>query len=140
MLAVASVLSAVMPKVPAVAVDANLVSRDPAVVADYQSDPLNHHGKLPLRTVAELAAAVKSWPESVGAITIPTLLIYGTADGLCPPRGSEMLRQKLGSSDLTVIPYDGLYHEIFNEPEREQVLADTVAWLDHHVAAVVEHK
>jgi len=54
----ATALSKVAPRAPAIAVDSSLVSRDPAVVDDYRSDPLVHHGKLPVRTVAELAEAI----------------------------------------------------------------------------------
>jgi alpha-beta hydrolase superfamily lysophospholipase len=130
----AKALSAVAPKLPVFGVDSKLVSRDPAVVAAYDSDPLVHHGKLPVRTVAELAAAVESWPSTVGAITVPTLLMYGTEDGLCPPRGSVMLSERIGAKDLTVKAYDGLYHEILNEPEQEQVLDDILLWLAAHEA------
>jgi alpha-beta hydrolase superfamily lysophospholipase len=130
---IASILSALTPKLGVFAVDASLVSRDPAVVKAYQEDPLVHHGKLPARTVAELATSVGSFPDAVGTITIPTLIMYGTADQLAPPAGSKMLAEKISSADKKVIPYEGLYHEIFNEPEREQVLDDTCAWLKAHV-------
>ena len=133
----ATALSKVAPRAPAIAVDSSLVSRDPAVVDDYRSDPLVHHGKLPVRTVAELAAAIEAFPDRVGAITVPTLILYGTDDGLCPPRGSEMLAQRIGSTEITARSYAGLYHEILNEPEREQVLDDICAWLAARVGAAV---
>jgi alpha-beta hydrolase superfamily lysophospholipase len=129
----AGVLSALAPKLPLFAVDPSLVSRDPAVVRAYEADPLVHHGKLPVRTVAELAGAVESFPDSVGAITIPTLIMYGTADKLAPPKGSEMLDARIGAADKTVIPYEGLYHEILNEPEQQRVMDDMCAWLNAHV-------
>jgi alpha-beta hydrolase superfamily lysophospholipase len=122
-------LSVVAPHTPLIAIDASLVSRDPAVVEAYRSDPLVHHGKLPARTAAQLADAVESFPATVSAITLPTLILYGTADGLCPPAGSEMLARRMGSADLTVKAYDGLFHEILNEPERDAVLDDIVGWL-----------
>jgi acylglycerol lipase len=126
---VGRVLSVLAPSLPLVAIDATLVSRDPAVVRDYESDPLNHHGKLPARTVAELAAAIKTFPEAVSAITIPTLILYGTADRLCPPSGSTMLAERIGVADKTVKAYAGLFHEILNEPERDDVLTDIRGWL-----------
>src|SRR5204863_8513498 len=49
------VLSAVAPKLGVFEIDSATVSRDPEVVRDYDADPLNHHGKLPARTVAELS-------------------------------------------------------------------------------------
>ena len=131
----ATALSKLAPRAPAVAVDSSLVSRDPAVVEDYRRDPLVHHGKLPVRTVAELAAAIEAFPDRVGAIQVPTLILYGTEDGLCPPRGSEMLAERIGSTEITARSYAGLYHEILNEPEREQVLDDICAWLAARVGA-----
>jgi len=130
----ARTLSALAPRTPLIAIDATLVSRDPAVVRDYQSDPLVHHSKLPARTVVELADAIEAFPEAVAAITVPTLIMYGTDDGLCPPRGSVMLSERIGSPDKTLKAYQGLYHEILNEPEREQVLDDLCSWLSARVA------
>jgi acylglycerol lipase len=128
-------LSVVAPRTPLIAIDPSLISRDPAVVDAYVADPLVHHGKLPARTAAQLADAVEHFPATVGAITVPTLILHGTADGLCPPGGSEMLAQRIGSTDLTLKVYDGLFHEILNEPEREAVLDDIVAWLAARVPA-----
>jgi acylglycerol lipase len=129
----ASVLSALTPWLPLFAVDASLVSRDPAVVKAYEDDPLVHHGKLPVRTISELAGAVTSFPSTVGAITIPTLIMYGTDDKLAPPAGSIMLGERISADDKTVIPYQGLYHEILNEPEQAQVMDDMCAWLGARV-------
>jgi acylglycerol lipase len=126
---VGRVLSVVAPRLPLIAIDPSLVSRDEAVVNDYVADPLVHHGKLPARTAAELATAIDAFPDCVGAITVPTLILYGTADGLCPPAGSQMLGDRIGSADKTVKAYEGLFHEILNEPEREAVLADIRSWL-----------
>jgi acylglycerol lipase len=128
------VLSAVAPTLPLIAIDSSQVSRDPEVVTAYDSDPLVHHGRLPARTVAELAAAIDTFPEAVTTITVPTLILYGTADGLCPPAGSLMLGERIGATDKSVKAYDGLFHEILNEPERDVVLADIRAWLSARVA------
>jgi acylglycerol lipase len=136
MRAAARVLSAVAPRLPMFAIDATLVSRDPEVVRAYVEDPMVYHGKLPVRTVAELASAIESFPERVPAITIPTLIMYGTADRLCPIEGSVMLGERVGADDKTVKAYDGLYHEIFNEPEQAQVLDDMCGWLSARVTAV----
>jgi acylglycerol lipase len=129
----ASVLSALTPKLPLFAVDPSLVSRDPAVVKAYVDDPLVYHGKLPVRTISELAGAVGSFPARVGAITIPTLIMYGTEDKLAPPAGSVMLSERIAATDKTLIPYEGLYHEILNEPEQQQVMDDMCAWLSAHI-------
>jgi lysophospholipase len=126
---VARTLSVIAPRAPLIALDSALVSRDPTVVSDYRSDPLVHHGKIPARTAVQLADSVERFPETVSAITVPVLILYGTADGLCPPAGSVMLGERIGSSDKTVNAYEGLFHEILNEPERERVLDDIGGWL-----------
>ena len=115
---IARMLSVVAPGAGLIALDASLVSRDPQVVAAYRADPMVHHGKLPARTVAELMAAGQRFPERVPQITVPTLIMYGSEDRLCPPSGSVMLGERIGAADMTVTPYEGLYHEILNEPEQ----------------------
>jgi lysophospholipase len=85
--------------------------------------------------VAELAAAIDAFPNRLPAITIPTLIMYGTADSLCPPEGSRLIHDRISAADRTLKPYEGLYHEIFNEPERETVLDDLCSWLTVHIAA-----
>jgi alpha-beta hydrolase superfamily lysophospholipase len=132
--AVGQALSVVAPRMPMIGIDPTLVSRDPEVVSAYVSDPLVHHGKLPVRTAVELAAAIDRFPSTVGAITIPTLIVYGTDDGLCPPAGSQMLGERIGAADKTVKAYDGLFHEILNEPERDAVLGDIRSWLAERTA------
>ncbi len=130
----ARALSALAPRMPMIEIDASLVSRDASVVRDYERDPLVHHGKLPVRTATELAAAIESFPQDVSAIRVPTLIMYGTADRLCPPEGSVMLSQRIGSTDKTLKSYAGLYHEILNEPEQDQVLGDLCSWLAAQIA------
>ncbi len=134
--AMARMLSALTPRLPLFAIDPALISRDPAVVDAYRTDPLVHHSRLPVRTVAELGRAVESFPDAVKEITIPTLIMYGTADQLCPPAGSVMLAERIGSGEKMLKSYEGLYHEILNEPERERVMDDLCAWLKAHVAAL----
>jgi alpha-beta hydrolase superfamily lysophospholipase len=131
---IAAVLSALTPKLGVIQVDATLVSRDPEVVNAYQSDPLVHHGKLPARTVNELAKKVGAFPTTVGKITIPTLIMHGTADQLAPLAGAKMLAGTISSTDKKLITYDGLYHEILNEPEQKQVMDDMCAWITAHIA------
>jgi acylglycerol lipase len=127
---VGRVLSAVAPSLGVVAIDSTAVSRDPQVVADYDDDPLNYHGKLPARTVAELSKAIEGFPEAVTRFKLPLLVMHGTADRLVPIAGGEMVAERAGSEDKTFKRYDGLFHEILNEPERQQVVNDMADWLD----------
>ena len=127
------VLSVVAPNLGVFPVDPTSVSRDPAVVSDYESDPLNYHRKLPARTVAELAGAIETFPDRLPSLTVPLLVMVGTADRLVPPDASRMVADRAGSADKRLIEYDGLYHEILNEPEQDKVMDDLVAWLDAHL-------
>src|SRR5205085_10354518 len=68
------VLSVVAPSLGVVAIDSSAVSRDPEVVKDYDADPLNYHGKLPARTVAELAKAIDGFPDAVAKFRLPLLV------------------------------------------------------------------
>jgi alpha-beta hydrolase superfamily lysophospholipase len=124
------VLSIVAPKLGVFTVDPTTVSRDPGVVRDYEQDPLNHHGKLPARTVHELSSEIARFPEAIPALTLPLLVQVGTGDRLVPPRASDLVHELASSEDKTIKRYDGLFHEILNEPERDAVVADTLAWLD----------
>ncbi|HEX3801395.1 MAG TPA: alpha/beta hydrolase [Solirubrobacteraceae bacterium] len=129
----ARVLGTVLPGAPVSKVDPRLVSRDQAVVNSYIADPLNHHGPVPAGFARDVIVHVDSLARDVKQITLPTLLMWGTSDRLCPPSGSELVAAKIGSEDLTVKRYEGLFHEIMNEPERDQVLDDLVGWFGTHL-------
>ena len=59
--------------------------------------------------------------------------MHGDADQLTSPSGSQALYDMAGSTDKTLRRYPGLYHEIFNEPERDRVLGEMSAWLENHL-------
>jgi alpha-beta hydrolase superfamily lysophospholipase len=63
-------------------------------------------------------------------LTIPVLLIHGADDQLTDPRGTEAFAQKAGSARKKLIIYPGLYHESFNEVEKEKPLRDLENWLN----------
>lgn len=117
------------PRLPTVRLDERALSRDVAVVEQFRDDPLTFHGRMPARTGAEIVRASKRIGGLIERLTVPVLLMHGTADRLADPEGSRLGRERAASSDKTLKLYPGLYHEIFNEPEREQVFDDLVSWL-----------
>lgn len=123
-------LSLVAPKAGVIQVDASGVSTDPEVVRAYREDPLVYHGKLPARTVAEIADAVGTFPEGVCRITVPLLVMGSPDDTIVEYAGAELVHGRCGSEDKTLITYDGFAHEILNEPERQRVVDDIIRWLD----------
>lgn len=122
-------LGRIAPGLPLARLDPGLVSRDPEVVRAYVEDPLVFHRPLPAATVAEFLRHAATLPDEVERVHLPTLLMYGTADGLCDPSGAVLVSQRIGAADLTTKSYEGLYHEILNEPERDRVLDDLCGWL-----------
>ena len=133
LLAMAGIISALLPKMGVTLLDASGISRDKSVVDAYVNDPLVFRGKVPARTGAELARMWKQLPEQMPKIKLPVLIMHGFADQLADPRGSKLLYERVGSKDKTLKLYDNCYHEICNEPEREQVFVDMGAWLTKHI-------
>jgi alpha-beta hydrolase superfamily lysophospholipase len=119
-----------LPNLPIEDLDPNAVSRDPAVVADYLADPLVYHGKIPAGIGKALICVGESMPQRARALKKPLLVVHGAADSLVRSTGSELLVDCVGSEDVHLKVYPELYHEVFNEPERDRVLDDVAAWIE----------
>ena len=124
------ILSKLLPKAGVISLNVNGVSRDPNVVKAYINDPLVFHGKTPARLGTELLFAMMRITEEAEKIILPIIVLQGAEDILVEPSGAQMLYDKASSEDKTLKIYEGLYHEIFNEPEREMVLEDVENWLE----------
>lgn len=123
-------LSIVSPNTGALTLPAAAVSRDPAVVRAYETDPLVYRGAIPARTLAELLQAMQRLQQQAHELRIPVLVQHGTADSLVPLPAMHPIYQHLGQAkSRTLQVYEGLYHEIYNEPERDRVIGDLEAWL-----------
>jgi acylglycerol lipase len=129
----ARVLSAIIPKMGVQALDSNFLSRDKAVVEAYDKDPLVYRGKITARLGSEMFTTMAKVEQGMPSIKLPLLIMQGTEDKLVEHEGAKMLYAKAGSSDKTLKLYEGFYHEIFNEPERDKVFADLDPWLDKHI-------
>ncbi len=125
-------LGAYLPTLRPAGIDTTKISKDPAVVAAYQADPLVHHGKPTLGLSLGLFSQFNVLPERARTLTIPLLLQHGGNDVLADPAGTRLLESTSGSPDQTVFWYPDLWHEIYNEPERAQPLADLREWLAAH--------
>jgi alpha-beta hydrolase superfamily lysophospholipase len=125
----AKVLSALAPKLRVQALASSTLSRDPAVVQGYDEDPLVYRGRIPARTGVELLQAQDRVLAHAHQITLPVLMVHGGEDRLCPLRAARSFYESLGSPDKTLQVYEGFYHEVCNEPERDLVLDDIAAWI-----------
>jgi acylglycerol lipase len=129
-LAAARVLSRIAPRMGVQKLDSTGISRDPEVVKAYDEDPLVFHGKTPARMAAEGLRMIDDVRRSMHRITLPVLALHGAEDKMINPVCSQSLYELAGSEDKTLRQYPGLHHEIFNEPEREEVFKEMHAWLE----------
>jgi len=130
---ISGVISAILPKLPVIKLESTDISKDPEVVKAYDEDPLNYRGGILARTGSELLNATKTITARSHVIDLPILIMHGDSDKLADKSGSEMLYANVSSTDKTLKIYAGLYHEILNEPEQDQVKADIINWLNAHV-------
>ena len=109
--------------------DPNAISREPAVVAAYRADPWVHDRIAPRlgRFIADAGPAVRALAPRW---RVPTLLLYAGSDRLVLPAGSAAFAAAAPASVVTTREFPALFHEIFNEPERDEVLSVLTTWLD----------
>jgi alpha-beta hydrolase superfamily lysophospholipase len=129
----ARLFSKVIPKVGIDVIDASAISQDQAVIKEYINDPLVYRGKISSRLGAELIKAMQVLTNHISNIQLPILIMSGSVDRLSNPEGSRFLYNRISSIDKTIKFYDGFYHEIFNEPRRNQVFNDMENWLNYHL-------
>ncbi len=127
---VAEVMSFVIPWLRTVRLGFRFASRDPQAVAAFENDPLSFHGRLPIRTAAEIFRAARLLRTEVRRLTAPLLILHGTGDIVADYRGSKLLCRRARSADKTLKLYEGLYHGVLSEPEKDRVLSDLLDWLD----------
>jgi alpha-beta hydrolase superfamily lysophospholipase len=64
---------------------------------------------------------------------LPVLIMHGRADRLTDPKGSQYLYDQAKSADKSIKLYDGLFHELVNEPEKEMVMQDMLSWMEARI-------
>jgi lysophospholipase len=130
----AKIMGRIAPRLGVRQLSAAGVSRDPAVVAAYEADPLVFHGKMPAGTGMAIIRSSERYATELPSLTVPLLVVHGSADALVSVESGRTAHRLAGSSDKTIHVYDGLFHEVFNEPEHERVLDDVVAWISERVS------
>lgn len=130
---IASILSALAPRFKALDLESKALTHDLEIVAEYDRDPLVYSEKIPARTGAEMLRMIRYIEPRMEQFDYPVLIMHGTADRLSNPAGSEMLYEKARSDDKTLKLYEGLFHELVNELEREKVMEDMIAWMNERL-------
>lgn len=106
-----------------------VLSRDPEVGKAYATDPLVNR-KVSAKWYAEATRAMLEVHEWASRITLPLIIMHGTEDRLASVDATKRLFERIGVSDKELVIYPGFYHELFNEPEKQQIFDRVTVWMD----------
>ena len=136
-LALVKGVSRFAPRLPVLRLKNEEFSRDATVVRAMNADPLIAGETQPAKTVAELVRAGERLRREFRLITLPVLILHGSADKVTNPRGSRLFYETAGTRDKTLKLYEGHAHDLLNDLDREVVIADIADWIDAHLSAAV---
>lgn len=128
-LALVRLFGKIAPKLPVLKLKMKDFTRDPKALALLEADPLTKGEIQPARTVAALLKATDRMTAEFNTLTLPLLIMHGTADKATVPAGSQFFYDHAGSKDKTLKLYKDHYHDLLNDLGNEQVLGDVVAWI-----------
>ena len=128
-----TLVAKILPSLPTISLDSSAVSRISEEVYKYDHDPLNYRGGTKARFGDEFLKAMKKGKEELHKITVPFFINHGTADRLINPESAQWIYDGISSSDKTLRFWEGLYHELINEPEREEVMGEIVKWMNDRI-------
>ena len=111
--------------------DANGISHDKEEVEKYKKDPLNHD-LITLKLFFEIHDMGKKLYSEGGEVNVPVLVIHGSADPIIDPEASRLFAEKT-KGDVTLKIFDGLYHEVHHEPERDEVFRYIWKWIEDKI-------
>jgi acylglycerol lipase len=126
---VAPVFGRLFPRLRLFRLGSRMLSRDPRVVEDFRKDPLVYHGRFAVGTGVQILRALGQIADGMERVTVPLLILHGTGDAVTEVEGSRQLCARAASADKTLKLYEGLYHDLLNEPEKESVRADVIEWI-----------
>lgn len=134
-LAAIRALSVLLPRLPVpTGLPATALSRDPAVIRAYQSDPLIQT-RGTARLLQEMLSAAGRAVAAAPRVEVPFLLVHGESDPLCSVDGSRRFHAALPPGRGELRTYPGLLHEVLNEPEWQSVLADVLGFVERRAVA-----
>jgi pimeloyl-ACP methyl ester carboxylesterase len=113
-------------------------SRDPEVVEAMNEDPLIAHETQSTRTMAAMVRADERLKKEFPLITLPVLILHGTADKNTKPSGSQHFYDSVGSVDKTLKLYEGSFHDLLNDLDKRMVMQDIQDWIGARLRAASE--
>lgn len=132
-LAVLKGISHLVPHAHVVKLKTEDFSRNASVVEAMFNDPLIAHEVQPTKTMQQLVLAVERLKAEMSTITLPLLIMHGSEDKVTRPSGSQYFYDHAGSKDKTLKLYEGHYHDLLNDVDKEIVMADILQWLNGRV-------
>jgi alpha-beta hydrolase superfamily lysophospholipase len=118
-----------MDVIPSDPIPPSVLSRDEEIGRAYDEDPLVWHGPFKRQTLLGIAELLTELAIDADKVTGPVLWLHGEEDQLVPMAGSRRGIALLRKAEVTEKIYPGARHEIFNELNKDEVLADTTAFL-----------
>lgn len=112
-------------------------SRDPQVVEVMNADPLIAHETQPTQTMAALVRAEERIKSGLAQITLPVLILHGALDKNTKPSGSQHFYDTVASKDKTLKLYEGGFHDLLNDIDKEAVMVEITNWITARIPATV---
>lgn len=109
------------------------ISRDPKAVLAYATDPLIHHDGAKAGLGLALINGIKEISKSFSLLDKSTLIMHGGDDKITNIKGSKALYDQCMSTDKSLKIWDGAYHEIFQETNKEEVIQYMADWLSARI-------
>ncbi|MBK8465356.1 MAG: alpha/beta hydrolase [Chloracidobacterium sp.] len=110
-------------------------SRDAAHVERMNNDPLIHKESQPAETARVMLLAADRLKENMPSFKVPVFIIHGTEDKATRPAGSQYFYDNAGSTDKTLKLYEGHYHDLLADTDKEIVMTNIQDWLDERIPA-----
>ena len=130
---IAPIANFFFPLLPVQELNPGRQSKDPAVIEAFKADPLCYNGRVRVRMGVHFLNMSKYIVPVLPKVSAPALILHGGSDLLASPESSRIVYEGIVSEDKTLRIFDGLYHELLNEPEKADVMEEIGGWIKSRV-------
>jgi acylglycerol lipase len=127
---ISGLIAALFPLLPIQHFDISETTRNLKAIEIARQDPLCYHGKIRARTGVEMMKAMETANANLSLVTLPLLIMQGGEDKILPLESSDRVFRRVSSPDKALKVFKGLYHELFNEPEKDSVIQYLAHWIE----------
>eukprot|EP00640_Fibrocapsa_japonica_P004490 CAMPEP_0113937222 /NCGR_PEP_ID=MMETSP1339-20121228/3890_1 /TAXON_ID=94617 /ORGANISM="Fibrocapsa japonica" /LENGTH=127 /DNA_ID=CAMNT_0000939907 /DNA_START=24 /DNA_END=407 /DNA_ORIENTATION=- /assembly_acc=CAM_ASM_000762 len=110
-------------------IEREYLTHDISILKYVEEDDFHYKGMVRNRTAKEIQQGIKAMMKALADFAHPVYILHGADDHVCNPQGASFIHDKIRSKVKLLKLYDGMYHEIFNEMEREMVFKDVVQFM-----------